>query len=65
MSTALVESIVEKGVNFSYKIPAPFYVPPLIDWVQIVCLFGVLRCINSVSVIKWQQFTNLCFLDYF
>ena len=29
-----------------------------------VCLFGVLRRINSISVIQRQQFTNPCFLDY-
>ena len=29
-----------------------------------VCLFAVLRRINSISVIQRQQFTNLCFLDY-
>ena len=31
----------------------------------VVILFGVLRHINSILVIQWQQFTNPCFLDYF
>ena len=30
-----------------------------------ICLVGVLRCINSISVIKLRQFTNPCFLGYF
>ena len=28
-------------------------------------LFAVLCHINTISVIKWQQFTSPCFLDYF
>ena len=32
---------------------------------MIVCLYVALRCINSISVIQWQKFTNPCFLGYF
>ena len=37
----------------------------LFKWRSSVCLFGVLRRINSISVILRRQFTNPCFLDNF
>ena len=58
-----VENTVGKEENAGYKhfLLFPFSNAFFFRVVKLFCLFRVLPRINSISVIKQQQFTNPCF----